>query len=92
MKRLNLALALAAGFAGGVLSHYLAPPAAQAESRPAPAMEVRAHSFVLVNGMGHVVGSFAADPGDRPALRLFDANGREVWSAAGPSLRASTGR
>lgn len=92
MKKLHLALALAAGFAGGALSHFLALPAVRAESRPAPVAEVRAHSFVLVNGEGRVLGTFTADSEGRPALRLFDANGREIWSAEGPSLRASTGR
>ena len=91
MKKLNLALALAAGFAGGVLSHSLAPPAVQAETPVAPT-ELRARSFLLVNEKGAVRGTFALDANGRPALRLFDANGREVWSAEGPTIRAATGR
>ena len=91
MKKLNLAMALAAGFVGGALSHYLAPPAVQAETPAVPA-ELRARSFLLVNEKGAVRGTFAMDGNGRPALRLFDANGREVWSAEGPVLRAATGR
>jgi len=92
MKKMHWVLALAAGFVGGALSHFLAAPAVHAESRPAPVAEVRAHSFVLVNGQGRVLGTFAADPGGLPSIRLYDPNGRELWSAEGPTLRASTGR
>ncbi len=92
MKKLNLALALASGLVGGVVSHYLAPQTVEAQSPAAPAAEVRARSFVLVNDKGEVVGRFSAEPGSRPAIRLFDATGREIWSAEGPVLRAATGR
>lgn len=92
MKKLNLVLALGCGLAGGVLSHHLAPPPVQAQSPPAPAAEVRARSFVLVSQEGRVVGTFAAEAGGRPAIRLFDSTGREVWSAEAPRVRAATGR
>ena len=92
MKRLNLALALAAGFVGGVLSHSFTAPAVHAQSPAAPAAEVRARSFLLVNEGGQVVGRLTAESDSRPAIRLYDAAGREIWSAEGPSLRASTGR
>ena len=92
MKKHNLALAMAAGFLGGALSHYAAPPTAKADT-PAPApSELRARSFLLVNEKGAVRGTFSLDASGRPALRLFDTNGREVWSAEGPSMRAATGR
>jgi hypothetical protein len=90
MKKLNLGLALAAGFVGGMLSHTLTAPAVQAES-PAAA-EVRARSFLLVNEKGQVVGKFSAESGGRPSIRLFDATGREIWSAEGPVMRGATGR
>ncbi|HKM90992.1 MAG TPA: hypothetical protein VJX29_10275 [Candidatus Acidoferrales bacterium] len=92
MKRLNLALALASGLVGGVVAHYLTPQSVEAQSPAAPATEVRARSFVLVNDKGEVVGRFSAEPGDRPALKLFDSKGREIWSAEGPVLRVATGR
>ncbi len=92
MKRLNLALALAAGFVGGALSHYLVPPALQAETAAPAPMEVRSRSFLLVNEKGGVRGAFSLDAAGKPALRLYDANGREIWSAEGPVIRAATGR
>ena len=92
MKKLNLALALAAGFVGGVLSHSLTAPAVQAQSPSPAAAEVRARNFLLVNESGQVVGKFSAESDGRPAIRLFDPSGREIWSVEGPLLRAATGR
>jgi hypothetical protein len=93
MKKLNLALALAAGFVGGALSHYLAPTPVRAETLPPVPSEVRARSFLLVNDRGGVIGTFTADSSGRPAIRLFDSSGREVWRAEGAILRAAaTGR
>jgi len=92
MKKLNLALALVSGLVGGVASRYLTPPSVEAQSPAPPAAEVRARSFLLVNDKGAVVGKFSAEPAGRPAIRLFDATGREIWSAEGPVMRAATGR
>jgi hypothetical protein len=92
MKKLNLALALASGLVGGLVSHYLIPQTVEAQSPAPPAKEIRAQSFVLVNESGSVLGKFTVDGGGKPAIRLFDARGREVWSAEGPAMRASTGR
>jgi len=92
MKKLNLGLALAAGFVGGMLSHTLTAPSVQAESPAPAAAEVRARSFLLVNEKGQVVGKFSAESGGKPAIRLFDATGREIWSAEGPIVRGATGR
>jgi len=92
MKKLNLALTLASGLVGGVVSHYLAPPSVQAQSPAPPAAEVRARSFLLVNDKGVVVGKFSAEQGGKPAIRLFDATGREIWSAEGPVVRAANSR
>lgn len=92
MKKLNLALALVAGFVGGALSHSLTAPTVHAQSSAPVAAEVRARSFLLVNENGQVVGKLAAESGGRPAIRLFDAAGHEIWSAEGPIVRAATGR
>ena len=92
MKKLNWVLAVAAGFVGGALSHYLAPTPVRAEALPPVSAEVRARSFLLVNEYGSVIGKFTADRGGRPSIRLFDASGREVWSAEAPSIRTATGR
>jgi hypothetical protein len=92
MKKMNLALALASGLVGGVISHYLAPQTVHAESTASPVSEVRARSFLLVNDKGVVVGRLAAESDGKPAIRLFDSSGREIWSAEGPSVHAATGR
>jgi hypothetical protein len=92
MKKLNLILAVAAGFLGGALSRYVAPPVARADALVAAPSELRAQSFLLVNEKGAVRGTFSLDASGNPALRLFDPRGREVWSAEGPVTRAATGR
>jgi hypothetical protein len=92
MKMRNLVVAFAAGLMGGLLSQAIATKPVLAESPAAPPREIRAQSFVLVNESGSVLGKFTVDSGGRPAIRLFDAKGREVWSAEGPVIRAATGR
>jgi hypothetical protein len=90
MKKRNLFLAFAAGLMGGLLGQAIATKPVLAESQ-AP-REIRAQGFVLVNESGSVLGKFTVDSGGRPAIRLFDTKGREVWSAEGPVIRAATGR
>jgi hypothetical protein len=90
MKKRNLFLAFAAGLMGGLLGQAIATKSVLAESQ-AP-REIRAQGFVLVNESGSVLGKFTVDSGGRPAIRLFDTKGREVWSAEGPVIRAATGR
>jgi hypothetical protein len=88
MKKLNLALSIAAGLLGGVLSHYVWTQPVQAQSRiPAP-KEIRAQSFVLVDDKGAVQGVFSIDEPrvGRPSVKLFDSDGREIWSAGGNRL------
>ncbi|HXZ18948.1 MAG TPA: hypothetical protein VEG63_03310 [Candidatus Acidoferrales bacterium] len=92
MKKLNLALALAAGFVGGAVSHYLAAVPVRADAPPPTPAEIRARSFLLVNEQGSVLGKFIVDRTGRPSIRLFDPSGREVWSAEGPSIRTAVGR
>ena len=88
-KSFTAVLALTGGLAGGMLSHYIWPQSAQAQSK-APA-EIRAESFTLVDPNGNVLGRLSVDrnstrPGgvESGAIRLFDANGREIWRAGGP--------
>jgi len=79
MNKLTTALAFLAGILGGIASRYVSPPSVHAESHP---KELRAQNFVLVNERGSTLGIFSEEAG-RPVLRLFDANGREIWSAGG---------
>jgi hypothetical protein len=70
--KLNLALSIAAGLAGGILSHYVSPELVHAQT-PAPAPKViQAQSFVLVNDAGTKLGEFTIDPDGKPNIRLFD--------------------
>ena len=82
-------LSLAAGILGGILSHYLWTQPVLAQTQTAPS-EVRAQSFALVNDKGEVQAAFSADEakGGRSTVKLLDRNGREIWSAGGPQVRA----
>lgn len=90
MNKKSIFLSFAAGLLGGVVSHYFSPQPVHAQSQPAPPKEIRAASFVLVNEKGTVLGTLAEDAG-RPSLKLFDQQGREIWSVGGKiGLRAAT--
>lgn len=92
-QKLTLALALLAGFAGGALSHYIAPAVVHAQTQPPK--EIRAQSFILVAPDGAILGTFSNDSHTRldgkltanPMIKLFDEKGREIWSAGGSPLR-----
>lgn len=86
MSKATVLFAFAAGLLGGVASRYLSPQPVHAENS---SKEVRAQSFVLVNGRGTVIGTFSEEAG-RPVLRLFDGSRHEIWSAGGrTSIRAA---
>lgn len=84
MKPLSLTLALAAGMAGGILSHFIWPQAVQAQT---PAAEIRAQWFVLEDGAGRTMGTVSIEVprsgkfvrGGVGTIRLFDERGREIW-------------
>jgi hypothetical protein len=92
----TVALALAAGLLGGMLTRYIAPPSAHAQN-PAPA-EIRAQSFVIVDQSDHAVGTFSVAAGPLgpfgrpifPRIVLKDFNGRDIWSAGGSGLQPLT--
>jgi len=79
MSKRIVMLAFAAGLAGGLLSRYVEPQLARADSFP---REVRAQSFVLINDQGKVLGTFAQEAGGS-VLKLYDAGGQEIWRAGG---------
>ena len=89
MKRLTFVLSIAAGLLGGGLSHYVWTQPVHAQSQTPAPKEIRAQSFVLVNDKGEVQGVFSFDEPKvgRPSIRLFDGNGREIWSAGGAQVR-----
>jgi hypothetical protein len=67
------------------------PAPAPAPITPRPfTKEIRAESFALVDQYDNVVGAFATEPKGVhfPArIVLRDANGREIWSAGGTTIR-----
>ena len=61
-NKLVMVFALIAGFGGGLLSRYLAPPSAFAQNQAAVTKEIRAESFTLVDSMNRPVGTFVSAP------------------------------
>jgi hypothetical protein len=101
-KTFSVALALIAGILGSLLTRYVAPPAAFAQTQAPITKEIRAESFTLVDPSDRAVGTFTSEPAVPPAwtqsgpnavpkrsmlIVLRDANGREIWSAGATSIR-----
>lgn len=87
-RKFNLALALAAGLLGGLLSHYLTLTSVFAQTMAPKVGEIRGQSFVFVDGKDNVVARFMIDrtqppgSGRPPAIVvLLDAEGHEIWRA-----------
>lgn len=74
-RKLNLAFAFAAGVFGGMLSHYLAPVVALAQSQTPAPKEIRAQSFVLVDARGVPRGVFAIETTGLPTLEATTDDG-----------------
>jgi hypothetical protein len=89
MRKMNLGLAIAAGLFGGVLSHYIWTQPVQAQNQTPAPKEVRAQSFVVVNDKGEIQGvlTFGKAKGDRTSVKLYDAKGREIFTAGGDQMR-----
>jgi hypothetical protein len=97
MNRMTIAIALAAGLVGGVISRYISPApvlAQQAQPQSPAPVELRAQRFVLVNPDGLVAGTFTVEPGKLtdvpftpPSIRLLDWSGKEIWRAGGSPVR-----
>jgi hypothetical protein len=60
--KLSVSLALIAGLLGGLLTRYIAPPAAFAQTQASVTKEIRAQSFVLVDPSDRAVGTFTVEP------------------------------
>ena len=57
-KALTIVFALFAGLVGGLLTRYIAPSTALAQSQMPVTKEIRAERFTLVDGMDRTVGMF----------------------------------
>jgi hypothetical protein len=67
--RLTIAIAVAAGLAGGLISRYLTPAVVFAQDQPQVTQEVRAQSFTLVDSQDRTVGTFSFEPDQSAATR-----------------------
>jgi hypothetical protein len=86
-QKLNLGLSLAAGLLGALLSHYVSPELVHAQTQIVPAKEIKAQSFVLVDGQGTTAGVIGFDKDGNASIKLLDKAGKIVWTAgAKPSL------
>jgi hypothetical protein len=79
-SKLTVAIAMAAGLAGGLLSRYIAPAPVLAQNQPPAPKEIRAQSFVLVNQQGTAFGFLGFSPKGEPVIKLLDAQGKTLWS------------
>ena len=104
MNRLKvLAVALAGGIIGGLISRSLSPDPVLAQAPTAsPTVELRAQRFVLLNQNGAVVATFTGElpslpvgivnprpdiSDSRPSVRILDPNGNEMWRVGGNPVR-----
>ena len=85
-SKLTLAVAITAGLAGGLLSRFIAPAPALAQSQPSIPKEIRAQSFVLVNQQGTAFGLLGFNPKGQPVIKLLDEQGKTVWTTE-PGIR-----
>ena len=80
-RGLILSLALGAGFLGGVLSHYITPTPAFAQSTIPK--EIAARSFVLMDERNGIVGVFKpSEARSDNTVVLLDQSGKEIWRAS----------
>jgi hypothetical protein len=89
-RTMNIALMLAAGLVGGLLSRYLAPTPVFAQAQAPAPKEVRAQSFVLVNKQGAALGRIGFDSEGQPYITLLDEQGRTLWSTKASLLLQSS--
>ena len=86
----TLALALTAGFLGGLASRYWSPTPAYAQAPSAPPAEARAQKFVLVDENGIARGVFGFESNGSPVIEISNGNNGHVfktrWYYEGPGL------
>jgi len=73
---LTVALALAAGYLGGLASHHLPPSAVYAQVPAPPLAEIRAQKFALVDEKGVTRGVFGIESNGSPAIEIKSDKGR----------------
>jgi hypothetical protein len=83
----TIALALAAGFIGGIASQRIVPAPVWAQEQASVPQEIRAHKFVLVDEAGVSRGVFGFDKYQRPNIELMDTKGQTWGFKANPPFR-----
>ncbi|SPE28700.1 hypothetical protein SBA3_1480018 [Candidatus Sulfopaludibacter sp. SbA3] len=73
---LTIALALGAGYLGGLASHYGLPTSVYAQAPAAPTAEIRAQKFVLVGANGVARGVFGIEANGAPVVEIVSDKGR----------------
>jgi hypothetical protein len=82
--RTTLALAIAAGFIGGVASQRIMPIPVRAQEQASVPHEIRAHKFVLVDDAGVDRGVFGFNSKAAPDIEMMDPKGH-TWTYQGMS-------
>lgn len=80
--KLNIALSLAAGLLGGMLTHYV-PAVVHAQAPPSVPQALYAQRFVLVNNKNVPLGVFGIDADGSASITLLDPSGRVLWKENG---------
>jgi hypothetical protein len=74
----TIALAVAAGFIGGIASQSIVPVSVSAQEQASVPQEIRAHKLVLVDEAGVSRGVLGFDKHQRPNIEFMDAKGN-TW-------------
>jgi hypothetical protein len=98
VNKSTIALSLAAGLLGGMLSRYVTPMPVHAQAPPAPVQTLKL-PVALVDQAGTPVGSIALDYDGKANIKLYDNSWKSkdgtphvMWSARGVTLQPATGQ
>ena len=83
---MTIALALAAGFLGGLVSRCWMPAPVYAQTQAPPPAEILARKFVLVDENGKPRGVFGIEANGSPAIEITNGHGHAFtarWEGAG---------
>jgi hypothetical protein len=76
-NKTTIALALAAGFIGGIASQHIAPVYAQTPTLTPK--EIRSETFVIVDENGTPRGAFGIDGKGEPIMEVTDKKDHPYW-------------
>jgi len=85
----TIAVALAAGFIGGLASQRIVPTLVWAQEQASVPLEIRAHKFVIVDEAGVSRGVLGFDKHQRPNIELMDPKGNTWGGTPIANMRGS---